>query len=202
MRTSTLAALCAAAALALGALVAVSLVVARGGGDSAGGGEHAFAGPILPPGVKAPELGLPDQDGRVVRMSAFRGKPVIVSFLYTHCKDSCPAQAQQIKGAMNDLGHDVPALAISVDPARDTPRSARHFLAEQGMTGRIRFVLGSERRLARVWKAYAIAPQRPRHEHQSWLTLVDGRGMQRVGWPGADVIPEQLAHDLRILERG
>jgi protein SCO1 len=126
---------------------------------------------------------------------------VIVTFLYADCTGSCPAQAEQIKGALDDFGHDLPAIAVSVDPAHDDARAARHFLDVQGMRRRIHFVIGSERQLEPVWKGFAIAPQRPGHEHQSWLTLVDKRGVQRVGYPGAEVTPERLAHDLRILEQ-
>jgi protein SCO1/2 len=197
MRTSTLALLCGAAALALSALIVVSLLTGRDTAKT----EPSFDGALMPPGLRAPDIALRDQDGRLVRMSALRGTPVIVTFLYADCKDSCPAQAQQIKGALDDLGHDLPAVAISVDPAHDDARKARHFLAEQGMSGRIRYVLGTKRQLQPVWKGFAIAPQRPGHEHQSWLTLVDSRGVQRVGYPGAQVTPERLAHDLRILER-
>ena len=53
-------------------------------------------------------------------MRSLRGKPVVVAFLYSTCRDTCPLQAQQIKGALNELGSDVPALAVSVDPANDT----------------------------------------------------------------------------------
>jgi protein SCO1/2 len=180
----------------------VSLATGKRGGDrSVTAAASPFAGATMPPGARAPDFALRDQDGRVVRMSAFRGKPVIVTFLYSNCTGSCPAQAQQIKGALDDLGHDLPAVAVSVDPSYDTPRRARHFLAVQGMSRRIHYVLGSERQLEPVWKGFAIAPQRPGHEHQSWLTLVDRRGMQRVGYPGAEVTPERLAHDLRVLER-
>jgi protein SCO1 len=201
MKTSTLALLCGVAALALGALIAVSLVAARhGGAGSAKASKDTFDGALMPRGAQAPDFALRDQDGRLVRMSSYRGRPVIVTFLYAKCTGSCPAQAQQIKGALDDLGHDLPAVAISVDPANDTAREARHFLAVQGMSTRIRFLVGTQRQLKPVWKGFAIAPQRPGHEHQSWLTLVDRRGMQRVGYPGAEVTPERLAHDLRILE--
>src|SRR4051794_6202134 len=202
MKTSTLALLSGAAALALAALVVVSLTMGREStGQPAKAPKDAFAGALMPPGAHAPDFALRDQDGRLVRMSAFRGRPVIVTFLYADCTGSCPAQAQQIKGALDDLGHDLPAVAVSVDPAHDDARAARHFLDVQGMRRRIHFVLGSERQLEPVWKGFAIAPQRPGHEHQSWMTLVDKRGVQRVGYPGAEVTPERLAHDLRILER-
>jgi protein SCO1/2 len=201
MKTSTLALLCGVAALALAALIAVSLVSAHQSTSSPKPAKDTFDGALMPPGARAPDFALRDQDGRLVRMSSFRGRPVIVTFLYAKCTGSCPAQAQQIKGAMDDLGHDLPAIAISVDPAHDTAREAQHFLAVQGMSTRIRFLLGSRRELKPVWDGFAIQPQRPGHEHQSWLTLVDRRGMQRVGYPGAEVTPERLAHDLRILEK-
>src|SRR4051812_27121188 len=76
----------------------------------------AFQGAELPPDVKAPDFSLRDENGKRVSMRQYRGKVVVVTFLYSHCHDTCPVQAQQIKGALDDLGHDVPALAISVDP--------------------------------------------------------------------------------------
>ncbi len=75
-------------------------------------------------------------------MRALRGKPVIVAFLYSTCEDTCPIQAQQIKGALNELGTDYPALAVSVDPANDSPRNAKAFNSKQRMTGRLTWVLG------------------------------------------------------------
>ena len=78
-------------------------------------------------------------------MRELRGKPVIVTFLYTTCDDTCPAQAQTVRGALDDLGEDVPALAIAVDPPRDTAARAQAFLAKARALGRIDFVLGHPR---------------------------------------------------------
>ena len=79
----------------------------------------------VPRGVRAPDFSLRDQDGRRVTMREYRGRTVVVTFLYSHCKDTCPVEAQQIKGALDDLGHDVPVVAVSVDPGGDTSASAR-----------------------------------------------------------------------------
>ena len=68
-------------------------------------------------------------------MRSLRGRPVVVTFLYTTCQDSCPIQAQTVRGALDELGHDVPALAIAVDPPRDTPERAQAFLSKQRATG-------------------------------------------------------------------
>ncbi len=201
MHPRVLMALVLAAVLALGALV---LVAGRGGEEAAGEdpltAATGFAGSVLPDGVRAPDFALPSQDGETVRMRDFRGGPVIVTFLYTTCDETCPAQAQQIKGALDQLGHDVPALAIAVDPENDTAERARAFLSEQRMTGRMDFALGSEAELRPLWDAYAIQPQLPGAEHQARIVLVDGDGLQRVAFPLEQATPERIAHDVRALE--
>jgi protein SCO1/2 len=189
--------------VAVAAFAAVALAWAGASDDDASGGSGArFEGATLPAGLRAPELGLTDEEGEVVRMAELRGRPAVVTFLYSNCDDSCPAQAQQVKGALNELGHDVPALAISVDPANDTVQSARAFLSEQRMTGRLRFVLGDRDELRRVWRGYGVQPQLDDLDHTARIVLVDGNGVQRVGYPLGEVTPERLAHDLRLLEAG
>ena len=161
----------------------------------------SFAGSTRPPGLPVPELRLRDQDGETVRMSAFRGRPVVVTFVYSTCRDTCPAQVQTIRGALDDLGTDVPVLAVSVDPENDTPRRARRFLADQRMTGRARFLLGSRAELRPVWSAYGIQPQRGALDHTAYAVLVDRSGRQRVGWPYDHLTVEGLGADLRRLLR-
>jgi protein SCO1 len=163
--------------------------------------QTGLAGARIGNGVMAPDFALRDENGDAIRMSDLRGKPVVVTFLYSHCRDTCPATAQQIRGALDDLGHDVPAVAISVDPANDTEESARRFLAEQNMTGRMKFVLGPRDQLAKVWAAYGTTPQSVQQEHNARAVLVDAQGRQRVGFPMNQTSPEMIAHDLRVLER-
>jgi protein SCO1 len=191
--------------------LAVVIIAARGVSDSTSssaqpsGPVHApksgFEGAQLPPGIRAPDFKLLDERGRRVTMKEYRGKPVVVTFLYSHCHDTCPIQAQQIKGALDDLGHDLPALAISVDPPGDDPRSVARFNDEQGVTGRIRWVLGRESQLRPLWEGYHTTSQSPQTEHMARLVLVDKRGFQRIGYPSSQVTPERLAHDLRLLEK-
>ena len=181
-------------------LGAAAYAIVEGGDDSADETYAGFAGARLPDGVRAPRFALTDERDELVKMSDFRGEPVIVTFLYTHCDDTCPPAAQQVKGALNDLGHDVPALAIAVDPPRDTAASARAFLSKQRMLGRMRFVLGNRDELEPVWRGFAIQPQSAREEHQARIVLVDKNGFQRVGFPIEQATPERIAHDLRLLD--
>ena len=135
-------------------------------------------------------------------MADFRGRPTVVTFLYTTCEDTCPGQAQVIKGAFAELGRDLPAVAVAVDPPRDTPARAQNFLTEQRMRKRLRFVLGSRRELRPVWDGFSVQPQRENLEHTGRLVLVDGNGLQRVAYPIDQATPERIAHDLRLLEAG
>jgi protein SCO1/2 len=161
----------------------------------------AFAGALRPPDARAPDFRLRDQDGTPVAMADYRGRTVVMTFVYSTCKDTCPAQVQSIRGALDQLGHDVPALAISVDAGRDTPRSVDRFDSEQGIGNRLRWVLGREAQLRPLWEGYHTTSQLPSQEHLARLVLVDKRGFQRIGYPSQQVTPERLAHDIRLLER-
>ncbi len=162
---------------------------------------RAFAGALRPPGIPPADFRLRDQDGRVATLADARGKVADMTFLYTTCEDTCPLIGQQIRGALDRLGHDVPVFAVAVDPPRDTPQRARRFLAEQRLSGRMRFLVGPEPELQRQWRAYGIQPQEEGAEHSAYVVLLDRRGVQRIGFPADKLTPEGLAQDLRALER-
>jgi protein SCO1/2 len=151
------------------------------------------------PDIPARDFVLRDQDGRRVALSSLRGQVVILTFLYTTCRDTCPITAQQIAGALDRFGRDVPVLAVSVDPAHDTPALARRFLVQSRLAGRMRFLLGTRAQLAPVWRDYGIRPQGAGFEHSAYVLLLDRQGRQRVGFPVDRLTPEGLAHDLRRL---
>jgi protein SCO1/2 len=183
------------------ALAGIAGVLLFAVGDRTARGE-SFAGSLRPPGIAPAEFGLRDERGRMVRLRDLRGRPAIVTFLYTTCRDTCPLTTQQIRQALDDLGHDVPVIAVSVDPANDTPEKARAFALKQGMTGRMRWVLGTSAQLQRIWRAYGVAPQTAIEDHSASTVVLDGSGRQRVGFATDVLTPEGLAHDVAALERG
>src|SRR5918999_3628323 len=130
-----------------------------------------WEGSLRPAGTRLPDFERRDQDGVAVTAAALRGEPVVVTFIYSTCEDTCPGQVQSIRGALDDLGRDVPVIGVSVDPANDTPRRAQAFLLEQSMTGRMQFLLGSRQQLQPVWEAFGIAPQREGREHSAYTVL-------------------------------
>jgi protein SCO1/2 len=149
-----------------------------------------------------PGFSLVDQEGERVTTGSLHGRPAVFAFIYSHCQDTCPAQVQTIRGALDDLGHDIPVYGVSVDPAHDTQRSAQAFLLDQKMKGRMHFLLGSRAALEPIWRAFGIAPQTVTDQHSSWTVLVDASGRQRIGFPVDKLTQPALAHDLERLTRG
>jgi protein SCO1/2 len=182
------------------ALTAVAAVLLFAVGDRAARG-GTFEGAVRPPGIAPADFGLRDEDGKAVKLAAMRGTPVVVTFLYTTCKDTCPLTVDQIRAGLDELGHDVPVIAVSVDPANDTPQAAKRFSLQRQMTGRMRWVLGDEARLQRLWTAYGVQPQSDKLEHSASTVLLDATGRQRVGFATSVLTADGLAHDLALLER-
>ena len=187
-------------ACCVAAIVAVVVASGSSGGGPAVVVQHGFAGALRPPQIPPKDFTLRDQDGRLASLRSYRGQPVIVTFMYSTCQDTCPIMADQIRGAMDELGHDVPALAVSVDPKNDTPLNAKRFLLKHSLSGRMRFLLGTRAELRPIWKAYGIQPQGTRFDHSAYVLLIDKRGKQRVGFPASELTPEGLAHDVNVLQ--
>lgn len=188
--------LCALAAAGL----ALVLLLAPDRGDGAGAPRSAgYEGALRPPGIPVRDFALRDQDGRLVSLAALRGRPVILTFMYSTCRTECPLTTQQIRGALDDTGLAPPVLAVSVDPEADTAPSARRFLVAQRMSGRMDFLLGTRARLRPIWKAYGIQPQGHGFEHSAYVFVLDRTGRQCVSFPISHLTPEGLAHDLRLI---
>jgi cytochrome oxidase Cu insertion factor (SCO1/SenC/PrrC family) len=210
------AALCAAA-LALAALTS-GCSSSTGVGHNAGGATTAtpsasapsatgFYGALLPAGLRPREFSLTNQDGRRVSLSVFRGHVTILTFLYTASRTTAPLIAQQIRGALDELeseqGQPVPALAVSVDPAADTPSRMRAFLRENSLTGRLEYLTGLPSQLRAVWRAYTVVPAgagASAYERAAFVLLLDQEGAPRVEFPVEELNPEALAHDIRRLQ--
>ncbi len=195
-------ALIALAACAAAAVFGVVLASGRQAGAQDGLNlSNGWAGALRPPGLMVPSFRLHDQDGGVVTSQSLRGKPVVYAFVYSTCRDTCPAEVQTIRGALDDLGRDVPVMGVSVDPRNDTRKSAIAFLLDQKMTGRMKFLLGTQAQLAPVWKAFGIQPQENGLEHSAHVVLADAQGRQRIGFPFEELTEDRLAHDLARLAK-
>ena len=194
--------LIALTACAVAAVIGVSLAVSERTSPGELALTNGWAGAQRPSGQPVPDFSLTDQDGNTVTSASLRGRPVVFAFIYSTCRDTCPAQVQTIRGALDDLDDpDVQVVGISVDPANDTPKRAQSFLLKQGMTGRMRFLLGTRAQLEPIWNAFAVRPQTDKLEHSAHTVLADAGGRQRIGFPYDHLTENALAHDLARLAR-
>jgi protein SCO1 len=162
---------------------------------------NGWAGAERPPGLDVPRFAFREERGRTVTPASLRGKPTVFAFIYSTCRDTCPAQVQDIRGALDETGLKPNVIGISVDPANDTPKRAQAFLLAQTMSGRMRFLLGTRAQLAPVWKAFGIQPQTKALEHSAHVVVADAGGAQRIGFPFEALSAEALGHDLKRLSR-
>jgi protein SCO1 len=185
--------------------IGIVLLVGRGSGDTqtVPVTQSKFAGPTMPPGLVGKNFSLTDQHGQRVSLSSYRGHVVVVTFIHSLCQDDCPFMVEQIKGALNEMpgsGQGIPTIGVSVAPNEDTAANRRKFLTVHRMNDRIAFVNGPMSLMRRIWHSYAVAPGAGVHGHSAVVVLVDKKGVERVGFGGAQITPEELAHDLRVLQ--
>jgi len=86
----------------------------------------------------APGFTLQDAEGRAVGLDDFRGKVVVLFFLYTNCPDVCPLHAERIAEVQarvnrTPLKDRVRFVGITTDPARDTAEVMRAYGPAHGL---------------------------------------------------------------------
>jgi protein SCO1/2 len=169
-------------------------------------------------GMPATDFALVDQDGQSLQLAALRGRPVVLTFLFTHCPDICPLTAGKLRRVADELGtavSQVAFVAVSTDPEGDDAAAAQAFSAQHGLTGRWHFLLGSRAELTPVWAAYGVyaAPPPPSADpaeraaaayaaraavHTDAVYVLDKQGRQRT-FLRSDFEPAALTRTLRQL---
>jgi cytochrome oxidase Cu insertion factor (SCO1/SenC/PrrC family) len=193
--------------------IALVLVIVLGGGGSPGTSTVSnanlngdFDGAAFPAGVRAHSFTLTNQDGRRVSLSAYRGKVLVLAFLFSRCR-TCVLVADQVRGALDEVEgtRGVATIFVSTDPRADTRVSVSRFLDETSLSGHVEYLTGTPHELQPIWKAYAIPPVRAgkyASEQGSTVLLIDHNGAERVGFGLEQITPESLAHDIRLLADG
>ena len=200
-RSRLLPVLCATLALGL-------LAAGCGGGSSSSDSAQslpAIAGADAVPAKDAPPIELTDQHGKKVDLAKLKGHSVLVAFLYTHCTDLCPIVAGKVHTAYAQIpmAQRPIFLAVSVDPAHDTPASAAAFDKRHRTTGEIDWLLGSQAELEKVWKAWGVKPEHNANdpeeiEHNAEIFAIDPQGQIRALYP-PNFEPEKLAVGTKTL---
>jgi protein SCO1/2 len=200
------------------AAAAALVLLASGCGSGAAKHAPATSGPVLGAtqvtyhgrrvegGTVAADFALRDQHGRMVQLSALRGRVVVLTFLYTHCVDVCPLIAGNVDRAVRSLGprsRDVVVLAVSVDPDHDTPASVRQFVAEHRLSPSFHYLTGPLAELRPIWQAYNLLIEpgsAGRVAHSAYILVLSRSGRPRIYYPPLVTEPV-LAHDLAAMVR-
>lgn len=161
----------------------------------------------LSPSTQAPPLALRNYLGQPVNIASYRGKAVLVTFLYTSCPDVCPLITSNLRVAQNLMSRAARAkaqiIAVSVDPKGDTSQAVAAFLARHEMTGRMQYLVGSASELAQVWKAWGVGSQRdvqqPQFVNHSGIVYGITASGERTTLYTAGFSPADIAHDVPLL---
>lgn len=178
---------------------------------SAGGGavvlpstSAEFDGAALPAGILAPAFTLQRVGGGDVSLASLRGRPVLLTFLYSRCGAACVLIAQQIRGALDELPPGAAhAVIVSAAPSSDSVASVRAFLAQVGLSHRAEWLTGSLAKLRSVWRAYRVRPASAgsaAFAKYATVLLIDASGHERVLYGSEQLTPEALAHDVRRVD--
>jgi protein SCO1/2 len=162
---------------------------------------------VLSPATPEPPLKLRNYLGQPVNIDSYRGKPVLITFVYTHCPDVCPLMISNLRVAQNLMGaggaQKAQVIAVSVDSKGDTPKTVRAFLKAHEMTGRMQYLIGSQGELARVWKAWGVGSERDAKnpdfvEHSGLVYGITASGKRAVLY-SASFKPAAIVHDVPLL---
>jgi protein SCO1/2 len=156
------------------------------------------------------DYGFTDRHGRSVRLSQFRGKPVLVSFVYTGCFQVCPVTtkflAQAVAKAQSALGQDLfQVLTIGFNQPFDSPEAMRDFALKQGVALPGWEFLSPEPRAVEALTrefGFVFQPAAGGFDHLTQLTLLDADGRIATQIYGETFEVQMLVEPLKKLLAG
>jgi len=117
------------------------IVISKKSVEQPSDANNAATGTEPPPGDEVPDFSFVNQDGKPINIKQYRGKALLLTFIYTRCPipDFCTlmsnnfAEIDQELRKTPDLHAQTHMLSISIDPVYDTPKVLRSYGA--GHTG-------------------------------------------------------------------
>ena len=140
--------------------------------------------------------------GKTVSDQTLRGRPFLVYFGYTHCPDVCPTELAHISDILNKMGNKaIPALFITVDPERDTPKVMQDYVSS--FNPAIVGLSGSPQSVAATEKTFRVFARKGEKQpdgdysmdHSSVVYLMDKNGAFVEAF-NVERPPEEAAKDL------
>jgi protein SCO1/2 len=174
--------------------------------------------PRIPqPGDLVPDFNLVNQDGNLIHLGQFRGKPLLLTFIYTRCPfpDYCPRLSNNFAQVMQQLQKDPKAfeqsqlLSISIDPENDKPAVLRSY--GERYVGRIdprfahwQFASGSPQQVRQAADFFGLAyNQKDGQIVHGLITVLIGKDGKVVKvYSGNDWKPDDVAADYQAAAGG
>jgi protein SCO1/2 len=158
-------------------------------------------------GKRVPDVTLRDRQGRAVRLSDYRGKPLLVSFIYTGCFQVCPTQTralhEAVKGLDRMLGeHQFNVVSIGFNQPFDSPDAMRSFAAQNRIGYRNWEFLSPARELVDPLTqafGFSFVATPAGFDHVLGVTVVDAHGRIHAQVYGDRLRADQLGKPLREL---
>lgn len=136
-------------------------------------------------GETVPRFALYDQDGRVVQSDRFRGKQLMINFIFTRCPvaNMCPASTAKMMALQQQAREagvkNLEILSITLDPAYDTPGVLKDYAVARGIdTGNFSFLTGPETAIKDLFAQFGIISEFKGDilQHNLATLLVNGDG--------------------------
>jgi protein SCO1 len=169
---------------------------------------------LVKPGEPVPDGKFLDQDGKKRVFSAFKGSPVVMTFIYTRCPlpTFCPLMDRHFVTLQNTLKQD-PALkqvrlvTVSFDPITDTPAVLkRHAKALNADLARWTFLTGDRDDIDQFASRFGVSISRSLDDplnitHNLRTAIIDADGRLVKVYTGNEWSPEQIVADLKPIVR-
>jgi len=158
-------------------------------------------------GRQVPDTPLLDRNGGPVRLSDYRGKPLLVSFIYTGCFQVCPTQTralyEAVKGLDRMLGErQFNVVSIGFNQPFDSPEAMRSFARQHRIEHRNWEFLSpppaSVETLTRAF-GFSFVATPAGFDHVLGVTVVDAAGRIHAQVYGDRLRADQLGAPLREL---
>jgi len=166
---------------------------------------------ILQPGERVPEVRLVDETGSPRSLADWRGKVLVVTFIYTRCPfpDFCPRMDRQFKGVQTEILADaqlrdrVALLSVSFDPTFDTPPVLAAHAKKVGADTRLwHFVTGDRETIDGFVTKFGVSVIREGTSaegvtHNLRTAVIRSDGTLETVFSGNDWTPAQLMDAVR-----
>jgi len=114
-------------------------------------------------GERVPDFALTDENGKPVRLSDFRGKAVVLTFIYTRCPlpNFCPLMSKNFQALQERLSKAFPGkfhlLSVTIDPKFDRPDVLKGYAALYGTNSQSwSFATGTEEQINEVASSFGL----------------------------------------------